>query len=200
MPDTLMRPDARSAPGPLPPLASHRVHEAGGRGRRAFALFQALRHAGAVVWIVPDHIAERPLPAGLPEGLSERLILLTPKGADLLWSVEEALRADAVDLVIAELQSALTLTEGRRLQLAAEAGQTTGLMLIGDGKGCPASETRWNCEPAASPSDSTLHHWSLIKNKKGTFGDWVIDWNGASTAFDLVSATGERRVPPTAPG
>lgn len=195
--------DLRKKPEPAPPLvlASHRVHEASGRGRRAFALFQALRHAGPIVWILPDHVPERPLLAGLPQGLGERLILLTPKGAvDLLWSTEEALRAAPVGLVIAEPQAALTLTEGRRLQLAAEAGQTTGLMLIREGEGCPASETRWNCEPGPGPSDSTLQRWSLSKNKKGTTGDWVIDWNGASAAFHMVSEAGERCEPQTAPG
>lgn len=191
----------RSKPATPLTLASHRMHEAGGRGRRAFALFQATRHAGPVVWIVPDHVPERPLLAGLPDGLGERLILLTPKGAtDLLWSIEEALRAAPVGLVIAEPQAALTLTEGRRLQLAAEAGQTTGLMLIREGEGCPASETRWNCEPAAGPSDSTLQRWSLSKNKKGTNGEWVIDWNGAAAAFHMVSEAGERREPQTTPG
>ncbi|MFZ1345781.1 MAG: hypothetical protein WAT35_03740 [Tabrizicola sp.] len=195
--------DLRKKPEPASPftLASHRVHEAGGRGRRAFALFQALRHAGPIVWIVPDHIPERPLLSGLPQGMGERLILLTPKGrTDLIWSVEETLRAAPVGFVVAEPQSALTLTEGRRLQLAAEAGQTTGLMLIREGEGCPASETRWNCEPAAGPSDSTLQRWSLSKNKKGTNGDWVIDWNGASAAFHMVSEAGERCEPQTVPG
>ncbi|MFC3086032.1 ImuA family protein [Tabrizicola soli] len=195
--------DLRRRLTPVSPLtlAPNRVHEAGGRGRRAFALFQALRHAGPIVWILPDHIPERPLLAGLPEGLGERLILLTPKSAtDLLWSVEEALRAAPVGLLIAEPKAALTLTEGRRLQLAAETGQTTGLMLIREGEGCPSTETRWNCEPAAGPSDSTLQRWSLSKNKRGTCGEWVIDWDGASAAFHMVPEAGERRKPQEAPG
>ena len=182
-------------------LAPRRMHEAGGRGRRAFALFQAMRHPGSVVWIVPDHIPERPMLAGLPQGLGERLILLTPKGqTDLLWSVEEALRAAPVALVIAEPQEALSLTEGRRLQLAAEAGGTTGVMLIREGDGVNSTETRWACEPVAGKADSTLHQWSLIKNKKGTLGSWLVNWNGASAAFHMVSEAGERREPQEAPG
>jgi protein ImuA len=195
--------DLRNTAAPADPLTlvPRRMHEAGGRGRRAFALFQAVRHPGQVVWIVPDHIPERPLLAGLPQGLGERLILLVPKGqTDLLWSVEEALRAAPVALVIAEPQAALSLTEGRRLQLAAEAGGTTGIMLIREGDGCNATETRWNCEPVAGRLDSTLHQWSLIKNKKGTLGGWVVNWNGASAAFHLVSEAGERCEPSEAPG
>lgn len=182
-------------------LAPRRMHEAGGRGRRAFALFQAMRHPGPVFWIAPDHIPERPMLAGLPQGLGERLTLLAPKGqTNLLWSVEEALRTAPVALVIAEPQTTLSLTEGRRLQLAAEAGRTTGIMLIREGDGCNSAETRWNCEPASGPADSTLHDWSLIKNKKGTLGAWVVNWNGASAAFHLVSEAGERRESQEAPG
>lgn len=181
----------------LPPLAPHRMHEAQGRGRRAFALFQAARHAGLLIWILPSHSPEMPTLAGLPPGVGARLLLLRPVGeTDLLWCVEEALRAPPVAVVIAEPEKPLSLTAGRRLQLAAEAGRTTGLMLIREDAGSNATETRWTCETLASPSpDSTLHRWSLSKNKKGTTGSWVVNWNGASAAVHLVSAAGERRQP-----
>jgi protein ImuA len=200
--------DLRATPQKPLSLAPHRVHEAEGRGRRQFALFQALRHPGPVVWILPDHSPERPMPAGLPPGLAERLMLLTPRGrTDLLWSVEEALKTAPVALVIAEPPDALSLTEGRRLQLSAEAGQTTGLLLIRQGQACNAAESRWSCDPlpAKGPSssperqDSTRHRWSLIKNKKGTTADWMVDWDGATPAFHLVSATGERLQPAEKP-
>jgi protein ImuA len=174
-------------------LLPARVHEAQGRDRRAFALFQAARTKGPLAWIIPAHIPELPLLSGLPQGVSERLYLFRPEGeTDLLWTVEEALRAVPVALVIAEPQQALSLTAGRRLQLAAEAGQTTGLMLIREDAGSNATETRWTCEPAAGPADSTLHRWSLTKNKRGTLGIWTVNWNGTSPAFDLVSKAGER--------
>ena len=151
-------------------LAKRRVHEAEGRGRRAFALFQAARHPGPLVWILPSHMAQMPMLRGLPQGVGERLHLLRPVGeTDLLWCVEEALRAVPVSLVIAEPSNPLSLTAGRRFQLAAEAGRTTGLMLIHKDAGSNATETRWACEPiAATAADSTLHHWSLTKNKRGT--------------------------------
>jgi len=193
-------------------LAHARVHEAGGHGRRIFALFQAARHPGPLIWILPAHQPERPMPRGLPEGVADRLHLVTPRGGtDLLWATEEALRARAAGLVIAEPAEALSLTAGRRLQLAAEAGRTTGLLLIREGAGSNATETRWSCaprprlprpglpHPGAGP-DSTLHLWSLNKNKSGTFGDWTVDWNGASAAFHLVSEAGERCEPQGAAG
>jgi protein ImuA len=178
-------------------LARARVHEAQGRGRHAFALFHAARHLGPLVWILPAHEPRVPLPPGMPLGVAERLLLLTPKGeTDLLWALEEALRADPVALVVAEPEKPLSLTAGRRLQLAAEAGKTTGLILVREGQGSGAAETRWNCEAASGAApDSILHAWSLIRNKKGTIGSWALNWNGASAAFHLVSAAGERGQP-----
>ena len=187
-----MPPD--SAPADPFGLRPRRVHEAEGRGRRAFALFQAARHPGPLVWIVPSHAPEMPMLRGLPQGVGERIHLLRPVGeADLLWCAEEALRAAPVGLVIAEPERPLSLVAGRRLQLAADTGGTTGLMLIRQNAGSNAAETRWQCEPiAATAADSTLHRWSLNKNKRGTIGSWTVNWHGASAAFDLVPAARER--------
>ncbi len=175
-------------------LQHRRVHEAEGRGRRSFAMFQAVRHPGPLVWIVPSHAPDLLMLRGLPQGLGERLHILRPVGeTDLLWCVEETLRASPVSLVIAEPDKPLSLTAGRRLQLAAEAGRTTGLMLIRQGAGSNATETRWACEPLPSTAmDSTLHDWSLNKNKKGTLGHWVLNWNGATAAFHMVSEARQR--------
>lgn len=190
-----MRPEA--VPTDPFTLRPARVHEAGGRDRRAFALFQAVRHPGPLVWIAPAHAPELPMLRGLPQGVGERLHLLRPVGeTDLLWCIEESLRAAPVGLVIAEPEKPLSLTAGRRLQLAAEAGRSTGLLLIREGAGSNATETRWHCAPMASPApDSTLHHWALNKNKRGTLGNWVLNWHGTSAAFHLVSKAGERRQP-----
>jgi protein ImuA len=193
----------RTAPAPSAPfsLAQARVHEAEGRGRHSFALFQATRHPGAVIWILPDHQMQRLMPRGLSQDLAKRLILLTPSSqTDLLWCLEESLRTRSAGLVIAEPEKPLSLTAGRRLQLAAEAGRTTGLVLLRDMAGSNATETRWQCNPApSSDADSTLHHWSLIKNKKGTLGFWMVQWNGTAAAVDMVCKTGQRCEPSASP-
>jgi protein ImuA len=178
-------------------LAGRRVYEAEGRGRRTFAVFQTARHPGPLVWILPSHAPEMPMLRGLPQGVGERLHLLRPVGEiDLLWCIEEALRATPVSLVIAEPEKPLSLIAGRRFQLAAETGRTTGLMLIRQDAGSNATETRWNCEPlAGTAADSTLHRCNLNKNKRGTIGDWVVNWNGASAAFHMVSEARERHEP-----
>lgn len=190
-----MRPDFPFA------LAPHRVHEAEGPGRRAFALFQAARLAGPLVWIIPAHAPQMPMLRGLPDGVGARLHLVRPaREADLLWATEESLRSPGVALVIAEPEKPLSLIAGRRLQLAAEAGRTMGLMLIREGQGSNAAETRWHAAPlSGGGGDSTLHRWSLTKNKQGTVGDWTLDWDGETAAFDLVSPAGERDEPAPAP-
>lgn len=95
---------------------------------------------------------------GLPRGGGEQLHLFRPSGEiDLLWCVEEALRATPISLVIAEPDKPLSLAAGR----------TTGLMLIHEGAGSNPAETRWNCEPVASmAADSTLHRWSVNRTKR----------------------------------
>ncbi|MCE6957861.1 hypothetical protein LAZ40_02160 [Cereibacter sphaeroides] len=142
------------------------------------------------------------MPRGLPPGLVPRLVLVTPKtDIDLLWCVEEALRAEPSGFVIAEPEKPLSLTQGRRLQLAAEAGQTTGLLLIRAGAGCNAAESRWHCNPEASAApDSTSCRWELIKNKSGTTGLWVVTRNDTSSALHLVAAPRERCEPAAPPG
>ena len=181
-------------------LLNGRVHEAEGRDRAGFALFQAVRLPGPIVWVVLAHDRDLPMPGALPRGVAERLHLIEARSeTDLLWAVEESLRARPVGLVIAAPEKPISLTVGRRLQLASEAGGTTGLLLIREGRGSNAAETRWKCEPLPGPADSTRHRWSLNKNKKGTIGFHDESWDGATAAFHLVPPAGERCQPDDPP-
>ena len=184
----------------LPSLKRGRTHEACGPGARVFAAAQA---RAPVIWIYPRHAPERLMPSGLARFLPPA-DLITAEGAreiELLWLAEEALRSGAAGLVVAELTEPLGLTPGRRLQLAAEAGGATGLMLIRDGAGCNAAETRWHCAPEpGTGADSTRHRWSLIKNKSGTLGEWTVDWDDAARRMRVVPPAGERPVAARAPG
>ncbi|RWR09257.1 hypothetical protein D2T29_16220 [Sinirhodobacter populi] len=177
-------------------LRSARVHDAEGRGRAGFALFQAVRFSGPIFWITLAHDRDRLMPISLPDGVAERLHLIEARSeTDLLWAIEETLRAKSVGLVIAEPEKPMSLTAGKRLQLAAEAGRTTGLLLIREGGGSNAAETRWKCDPMPGPVGSTRHRWALNKNKKGTIGTHYVSWDGAMAAFHLAPPTGERRQP-----
>lgn len=185
-------------------LRPRRVHEVEGPGRRLFALLQATRQKGPIFWVLPAHVPETPMLWGLPQGVADRLHLIRAKGeTDLLWAAEETLRSANVGAVLAEPEKPMGLTAGRRLQLAAETGRTLGLMLIRQGQGSNATETRWHCTPVPAPvsadADSTRQRWSLIKNKIGTLGDWTVDWDGATAAFHLVPEAGERPRPAEPP-
>lgn len=187
---------APSSPS-LPRLAPARVHEAGGPAAPAFALTMAAQTTGAVIWIRPAHAPERLMPWALRRFLSPgRLLMVEARGeADLLWAAEEALRSGAAGFVVAAPEKPLSLTAGRRLQLAAEAGRTTGLLLIREDGGSNAAETRWHCTPLPGEApDSTRALWSRNKNKKGTLGAYTVHWHGTAHSLPLVAPAGERDV------
>jgi protein ImuA len=76
--------------------------------------------------------------------------LIVARGRDdgeRLWVMEEGLRCADLACVVAEV-TALDLTSGRRLQLAAEAGAVTGLVLHPpQSKAANAGTSRWRVMP-----------------------------------------------------
>lgn len=177
-----------------------RVHEACGPGMTGFAAMLAAQLEGPVLWIREYWRPEALNPLGLSDILDPaRLLVAQVKDqTDALAVAEEALRDGSLKLVVAELGEPLGLTPGRRLQLAAKDGRSTGLCLISEGNGSNAAETRWRCTPTFDPEglDSTLQHWDLIKNKSGTLGFWHVRWDREAHRethrLRVVSAPGER--------
>lgn len=155
---------------PAPPLvlARGRVHEATGPARRTLAAFLAgaAQAEGPVLWLRADWQRERLCPQGL-SGLADPGALITlncPRPGDVLWCMEEALRAGCVALVIAETGLPPDLRQLRRLHLAAAEGvarNRTGArsdgaalaplgLLMDDGSAdsrIAGVETRWALHP-----------------------------------------------------
>jgi protein ImuA len=172
------------------PLENARVHEVCGAGAQGFATILAAQKTGPVLWIREAWRAEGLNPVGMSPFLDpSRLLCAQVKDqAEALAVMEETLRDGAVPTVIAELGQRIDLTAGRRLQLAAKSGQTTGLCLIPENMGSNAAQTRWRSDPVFDPmsdlgsdlgrdpqgGDSTLMRWSLIKNKTGTLSVWYV--------------------------
>ena len=141
-------------------LLRGRVHEVCGPARRTLAAMAMGRvAAGTVLWILPAWLAERPMPAGLQAFADPgRLILVAARRPeDILWAMEEGLRAGAVPLVVAEVVALPSLTQMRRLQLATEAGAAIagrgppplGLVLTQGEGGAAGAESRWHMAPTA---------------------------------------------------
>lgn len=193
------------------PLRHARMHEACGPAAPAFAAICAAQAGGDLLWV---HDTRRP--GGLnPLGLgaffdpSRLLVAEVDDQAEALAVAEEALRDGSLPLVVVELGQPLGLTPGRRLQLAAKAGQATGICLIAaERMGSNAAETRWRCDPVFDPGfdpgaaggDSTLQRWELIKNKSGTLGAWHVRWDGTAHRLSVVSPAGKRPGSAGAPG
>lgn len=174
------------------PPRAYRVHEASGPAAVSFALRTAAQNDGGVIWVREQWLAEQLNPAGFQGFDPSRLILAQTKSqTDTLAVMEEALRDGAAPLVVAQITTPISLTAGRRLQLAAKAGGTTGLCLIPEGMGSNAAETRWHCAPVFDPRDSTQQRWQIIKNKSGTTGAWHVRWDAEKRCISVVPPTGE---------
>ena len=178
---------------PVFPPAKTRTHEVCGAGAYAFAFALAARLGGPIIWVRGAWDTSQINPNGFAQFIepAELSVCKTKTQAQTLAVAEEALRSGAVTLVVMTLDKPLGLTEGRRLQLAARHGKSTGLAIIPEGMGSNAAETRWRCVPMFGAEDSTLQNWELIKNKSGTLGVWHVRWDPASRRLNMVSPTGK---------
>ncbi|WP_417808145.1 ImuA family protein [Thioclava sp.] len=169
-----------------------RVHEACGPASASFALWTAAQIGVDVLWVRERWRSEQLYPLGFEGFDPSRLILARTKDQiDTLAVAEEALRDGAVPFIVLEMTAPISLTAGRRLQLAAKTGGTTGLCLIPEGMGSNAVETRWHCTPVFEARDSTRQRWSLIKNKSGTIGVWHVRWDAETHCVAVVSSARE---------
>lgn len=195
-------------------LALGRWHELGGEGAEietaasvaAFtaALARPLADKGEIVWVLrrDDLFAPGLAGLGLP---ADRLIGVCARDeAEAFAAIEDALGTVGVTAVVGEVE-AVSLTAGRRLQLACERHGASGLIIRrrpfgGGGKGSAsgsASTTRWKIGPAPSepgPDEPWLGppRWTveLERSRGGRPGAWVMELNEASDGphpFRVVS-------------
>lgn len=185
-------------------LALSRWHELGGEGAEietaacvaAFsaALVRPLAAKGEIVWVLrrDDLFAPGVAGLGLPP---ERLIQVCARDeAEALAAIEDALGTVGVAAVVGEVE-AVSLTAGRRLQLACERHGATGLLIrrrpFGGGAkqsaSGSASASRWKIAPAPSqpaPEEPGLGapRWrvELERSRGGRTGGWVFELNEAS--------------------
>ncbi len=179
------------------PPANIRTHEVCGPGAEVFAFALAARLAGNVMWIRESWEPRQINPNGFASFIDPSNLTLcnTNNQIETLAVAEETLRSGAASLVVMTLTKPLGLTEGRRLQLAARDGKSTGLTILPEGMGSNAAETRWHCAPVFDANltawGSTLQKWELIKNKSGTLGAWYVRWDPAARCVIVVPPAGE---------
>jgi protein ImuA len=145
----------------------------------------------------------RPYGHGLRRlGVDPGRLMLVEAATDkeALWAMEETLRSSVRPaMVIGALESPITLTTSRRLNLAAATLATPlGLAsqrLAGDAS---AAATCWRlgAMPAARDRFGSLSHprWSasLERCRHGRAGQWIVEWNHVTHRFSLVEGMADR--------
>lgn len=124
--------------------------------------------AGSVLWIGRRCSV---YPPSLNTALLKRSVFIsTLAREDQLWAVDMALRSRAVSVVVADGRG-LTMANSRRLQLAAEAGRTTALLVrpLRDRGELSAATTRWLVSPGpVDPLAPTAPTWTIeLLRRKG---------------------------------
>lgn len=118
---------------------------------------------------------------------ADRIIFIEePKERELFWTIEEALRCDALAAVVGEVRG-LDFKQSRRLQLAVERSNVTGFIhhLLPGQLGPTACVTRWHVAPLASQLEQGmpgvgLPRWQveLLKVRGGSPAVWFLEWAG----------------------
>ncbi|MAH84938.1 MAG: hypothetical protein CBB68_11680 [Rhodospirillaceae bacterium TMED8] len=133
----------------------------------------------------------------------------TSKNQQLLWSMEEGLRSGALAAVLGEINIP-TLAAARRLQLAAEDGNTLAFLIPSGNKKSynstlepsivTAAVTCW--QVASAPSYHPLGPWpgqarwrlKLKRCRGGKSGEWLMEWcdDGETNRYTNQTACGFR--------
>ena len=178
--------------GGLPRGALHEVMAGHAGAATGFCAALAARAGGEVLWCENA----RTLDAGAlyAPGLARfgldpaRLIAVRARrDAEALWTLEEGLRCRRLAAVIGEV-GALTLTAGRRLQLAAEAGGGTAFILSPAAETPPpgAATTRWRVD---SIPGGAAARWrvELFRCRGGAARTWALEWRDATGDFAVAA-------------
>jgi protein ImuA len=179
-------------------FAAEASHEPAATG---FALALAARMAGErrwLLWVRQDFAA---LEEGEPNGMGLAELGLDPSHVLMVRAADAVgvLRATAEGLATASLGAVVLepwgepklfdLVTSRRLTLAAARNNVTAILLRPGAEPWPsASETRWLIR--AARSRNSRDDWgmpafdaSLVRNRHGTTGQWVMEWNCDDRVF-----------------
>jgi len=192
-------------------LPAARLHEIAGAAEQGVALAFAVallarRAADGAPPLLWGRLRRDPDRRGRPYGPglaalglpTARLILVEARRpTDLLWALEEALRA-GLPAVLGEGVAA-DLTAGRRLQLAAERGGGLALLVppAADRPSVSAATTRWRVDALPLENDEfdgPAVRWrlSLERCRGGRPAQWDVVWDHATRSFALAAELADR--------
>ena len=125
------------------------------------------------------------------------LLLCVSSASDGLRAANDALSCAALGAVVIEIPGkpkVLDLMASRRLTLAcAQKAITAFLLRFGAQPDASTAETRWLISTAASPTQD--ENWghpvfeaSLVRNRHGNTGHWVMEWNCDGRIFQSPTA------------
>ncbi len=179
-------------------FAAEAGHAASAAG---FALMLALRAAAPrpwLMWIRQDFAAledAEPCAAGLLElghDPSRLLMVRVADAAGVLRAAGEGLATPSLGAVVIEPwgePKLFDLATSRRLTLAAARTNVTAILLRPGAAPWPsAAETRWLVRAAKSLArkddwGTPVFDASLVRNRHGTTGQWVMEWNCDECCF-----------------
>jgi protein ImuA len=164
----------------------------------AALLGRLMKEPGSLLWCRPKRTG---YDNGIPYGpglarfglASERIVFVeAERSVDVLWAMEEGLRATGLVAVYGE-GITLDLTSSRRLQLAAEAAGKTALALTRPQRrpSITAATTRWHVTALPSPDGDAFRprwHLALTRCRGGNSNAWTVDWDHAAHRFDLAAS------------
>ena len=180
------------------------LHEITGEGLGFAAALIARLSEGTVLWCRHGGAlrgGELYAPGLASFGLDpERLILVRARReADILWAVQEGLRSGRLAAVVGEVRR-LSLSDARRLQLAAEAKGVVCLILPSRTAELVNAVTRWRITPRASGGRRPRWRAELRRCRAAAPRSWLVEWRHETGDFAVVSAPSERAAEPARRG
>ncbi len=198
--------------GGLPRASLHEVigGDDAASGFCAALLARLAGEKGSVLWCRRRRDLYGPGLAALGLDPGRLIVVRGRTPTDILWAMEEGLRSGSLAAVLGETDG-IGPTAGRRLQLAAEAGGVTALLLHpGRGKTAPAV-TRWRVSAAPSVpakgregaregADSAWFAWTPGAQETAQTGAGIPRWRVELLRCRALDLTGNSIENPEYPG
>ena len=179
--------------GGLPKACIHEVAaadiSAAAAGFCAVLLARLANESGTVAWCRRKDGLYGPGLAAFGLDTSRLIVVRARTDKDVFWAMEEGLRSGSLAAVLGEASSADSIAL-RRLQLAAETGGVTALLLRPAGAAIVAGSvtSRWRVG-SVSGVDRPRWRVELRRCKAGTPATWLLEWRdetgGLAVAADL---------------